>query len=219
MAFIESSFPPLDVWVRKQYLYDHQKGQGEYQRGRIISVKCLTGQVPLFQVLLDNGVLRDKLPSAALIHFDREIEPDKVPDQPFDHLCLWNSFSKSFSVVMIDYLGSCQVDVLLKDKQWYAGEYYCTIQWSGDTNENADLSLSEVPHEHKSHHVILLDNGNIALQPNNRIRWVEPSFVTKPFPERPDYKVTTEVFNAEAHGKWATEDSDRMFYTVDNPEN
>jgi hypothetical protein len=212
MAYIESSFPPIDVWVRREYLYDMEEHHGEFDRGRMVSVKCLTGQVPLFQVLLENGVMRDKLPCSAFVVFDREIDPTEAPAMAFDHLCLWNSFSKNFSIVQLNYLGSVTASAFLKDKKWYDGEYFATIQWAGDTNENADLTLSETPHEHKSHHIILLHNGNIALQPNNRVRWIEPSFTTKEFPARPDYKVCTQTFNAEGYEKWVTEDSDRYMY-------
>ena len=60
--------------------------------------------------------------------------------------------------------------------------------------------------------IILLENGQIALQPNNRIKWSEPSFVTKDFPEKPDYLVNKEWFNAEGFEKWRTEDSDNYMY-------
>jgi hypothetical protein len=103
------------------------------------------------------------------------------------------------------------VEVYMKDKKWYNGIYYATINWgSGDIN--TDISLAEDPMEHKSHHIILLDNGQIALQPNNRIKWSEPSFVTKAFPEKPDYMVNKEYFNCEGFEKWQTEDSEYMFY-------
>jgi hypothetical protein len=52
----------------------------------------------------------------------------------------------------------------------------------------------------------------MALQPNNRIKWSEPSFVTKPFPEKPEYLVCNEFYNVEDYEKWQTEDSERMFY-------
>ena len=99
----------------------------------------------------------------------------------------------------------------MKDKKWYDGNYYATINW-GSSDMNTDLTLSEDPMEHKCHHIILLDNGQIALQPNNRIKWNEPSFVTKSFPEKPDYLVNKDYYNCEGHNKWATEDSDIMFY-------
>ena len=214
MAYIESSFPPVDVWVRAEYLYDMKSHHGEFFLGRLVSVRGLPGQVPLFQVLLENGVMRDKLPCSALI--DRDKNPHDVPHMPFHQLCLWNSFSKTFSVVELAYIADATASVFMKDRKWYDGEYLCTIQWASETNENADLSLSVTPHEHKSHHVIILDNGCFALQPNNRVRWIEPSFTTKDFPKKPDYKVCTQTYNAESHGKWITEDSDNYFYTTCN---
>ena len=102
----------------------------------------------------------------------------------------------------------------MKDRKFYSGRYYATINW-GSNDANTDLTLSESPDEHKSHHIILLDNGQIALQPNNRIKWSEPSFVTKPFPERPDYLVNKDYYNCESFDKWHTEDSDRMFYDTE----
>jgi hypothetical protein len=106
-------------------------------------------------------------------------------------------------------------DVFMKDKKWYSGSYYATINW-GSSDMNTDLTLAEDPMEHKSHHIILLDNGQIALQPNNRIKWSEPSFVTKPFPDKPDFLVNKDWFNSEGYDKWNTEDSERMFYDTEN---
>ena len=62
MAYIEHNFFPLKVYVRNEYLYQHQKGLGEFTPGVIMSVRCMPGQAALFQVLFENGVMRDKLP-------------------------------------------------------------------------------------------------------------------------------------------------------------
>tara|TARA_R100001480_G_scaffold107285_1_gene109268 strand:+ start:520 stop:1161 length:642 start_codon:yes stop_codon:yes gene_type:complete len=207
MAYIEHNFFPMKVFLRNEYLYQDKKGHGEFSEGVIISVRCMPGQVALFQVLLDNGVLRDKLPSHALL-----TEPKTpTPDLPFDYLQIWNCFSYNFTIVQLSYLYDTPVSVYMKDKKWYDGTYYATINW-GSNDSNCDLTLSEDPMEHKSHHIILLDNGQIALQPNNRIKWTEPSFVTKPFPAKPDYLVCKDYYNAEGYEKWHTEDSQRMFY-------
>ena len=207
MAYIEHNFFPMKVFLRNEYLYQDKKGHGEFSEGVIISVRCMPGQVALFQVLLDNGVLRDKLPSHALL-----TEPKTpTPDLAFDYLQIWNCFSYNFTLVQLSYLYDTPVSVYMKDKKWYDGTYYATINW-GSNDSNCDLTLSEDPMEHKSHHIILLDNGQIALQPNNRIKWTEPSFVTKPFPTKPDYLVCKDYYNAECYEKWHTEDSDRMFY-------
>ena len=207
MAYIEGNFFPLKVYVRNEYLYQHEKGFNEFTEGTIISVRCLPGQAALFQVLLNNGVMRDKLPSHALL-----TKPE-IPnsDLPFHYLQIWNCFSYNFSVHHLSYVYDTRVSVFMKDKKWYEGSYYATINW-GSNDLNTDLSLAEDPMEHKSHHIILLDNGQIALQPNNRIKWSEPSFVTKPFPEKPDYLVNTDYYNCEGYEKWTTEDSYQMFY-------
>jgi hypothetical protein len=207
MAYIEHNFFPLKVWVRNEYFYQGKKGMGELTEGVIISVRCMPGQAALFQVLLDNGVLRDKLPSHALL------TKPKIPnpDLPFHYLQLWNCFSYNFTLIKLNFISGGPVEVYMKDKKFYSGKYFATINW-GSNDINTDITLSEDPMEHKSHHIILLDNGQIALQPNNRIKWSEPSFVTKPFPEKPDYLVCNEFYNVEDHEKWNTEDSERMFY-------
>ena len=171
----------------------------------------MPGQAALFQVLLNNGVMRDKLPSHAFL-----TKPElPKPDLPFHYLQLWNCFSYNFTLLKLNFVGGGPVEVFMKDKKFYSGKYFATINW-GSNDMNTDLSLAEDPMEHKSHHIILLDNGQIALQPNNRIKWSEPSFVTKPFPEKPDYLVCNEFYNVEDHEKWHTEDSDRMFYDTEN---
>ena len=173
----------------------------------------MPNQAVLFQVLLNNGVMRDKLPSHALL-----TKPETPnPDLSFHFLQLWNCFSYNFSLIQLSFVYGMRVSVFMKDKKWYDGNYYATINW-GSSDMNTDLTLSEDPMEHKCHHIILLDNGQIALQPNNRIRWNEPSFVTKDFPEKPDYLVNLDYYNCEGHNKWATEDTDFMFYDTDSKE-
>jgi hypothetical protein len=207
MAYIEHNFFPLKVFVRNEYMYQFKKGHGEFTEGVIISVRCMPGQAALFQVLLDNGVMRDKLPSHALL-----TEPElPETDLPFHYLQIWNCFSYRFTLTQLSYVYDTNVDVYMKDRQWHKGTYYATINW-GSNDINTDITLAEDPLEHKSHHIILLDNGQIALQPNNRVRWYEPSFVTKEFPSKPDYLVNNAWFNCEGFDKWHTEDSDAMFY-------
>lgn len=211
MSYIEGNFFPLKVYVRNEYLYQFTKGFGEFTEAIIVSIRCLEGQVCLFQVLFNNGVLRDKLPSSAFC-----LEPIiPTPDLPFHYLQLWNCFSNNFTIFQINYLYDMRVSVYIKDGKWYDGRYFATLNW-GKNNNDLDLSLSEHPSEHKSHHIIFLNNGQIALQPNNRIKWSEPSFVTKEFPTKPDYLVNKNIFNSESFEKWSTEDSESYIYGIQN---
>jgi hypothetical protein len=208
MPFHETSVPPMKVLVRREFMTDHQTGHGEYETGILISVRSIPGSCALFQVLLENGVLRDKLPIHALHHEAHEHV------HPFHHLQLWNCFSANFAIVELQFLSGLIVDVKMKSGEWVRGRYLWTMQWGSDVSHGFDLSLAVDPSEHKSGHLIELDCGEYAIQPNNRLRWHEPSHVTKPFPEKPDYKVNTDEWNCEALAKWTTEDSDAWLYEV-----
>lgn len=204
----EVSTPPIKVWVKKEFQYDLEKGFGEFDRGIIVSARSVCGSGMLFQVLMENGVLRDKLPIHAFV-------TDKnAPEIPFHHLQLWNCFSANFSIISINYLSGLKVDVKLKNGNWESGTYLWTFQWGPDYSHGIDLTLAADPFEHKSSHFIELDNGCFVLQPNNRLKWRDPSFITKPFPEKPDYKGNSKTWNCEGYDKWVTEDSNAWFYSI-----
>lgn len=202
----EVSLPPIKVLVRREFLYDLKKGHGEYDLGLLISARSIPGSAMLFQVLLENGVLRDKLPISAILH-----KPTQARE--FDELQLWNCFSANFCIVELNYLCGTRVEFYNKRKKWESGLYLFTFQWGSDMTYGIDLTQAEDPSEHKSGHFLQLDTGEFAIQPNNRLRFIDPSFTTKPFPENPDYKVNTQSYNCETSKKWITEDTDRYFYS------
>jgi uncharacterized membrane protein (UPF0182 family) len=74
-----------------------------------------------------------------------------------------------------------------------------------------DTEHSEIPDQHKCAHILALDNGNYAAQPNNRILWNISSFTTSK--HWPDYKVTTTEWNVENKG-FVTDDTDNFFYDI-----
>jgi capsule polysaccharide modification protein KpsS len=61
---------------------------------------------------------------------------------------------------------------------------------------------------------LALDNGNFAAQPNNRILWNVSNYTVSR--EWPDYKVQTTYWSVE-NKDWITEDTDKMFYEIQNP--
>lgn len=154
--------------------------------------------------MLNNGALIYRLPISAFVH-KRE-----APLIELSYLELWDCFSSNICVTEFSYLRAMRVDVVLKDRSVHAGIYNFTIDWHGN-------SLSDNPGEggHKCAHIIALDNGCYCAQPNNRIRWHEPSFITMPFPDKPDYETNNTVWSVENKGdRWVTENSDRLFYDV-----
>jgi len=220
MAFIEASLPPIKVWVRDGFFFDepdNPKYSGKYTKAILISVRCNEGSAALFQVLTEHGMMRDKLPISAIAWKIPESE-DLWKKYPFHALQLWDCFSKVFTLVTLNYVYNANVDVLMKNGDKLGGTYAFTIQWGANENTGMDLTLAEDFQEHKSHHLIMLDNGLFALQPNNRIvKWYEPSFVTKDY-DGPHWKINTQEYSCEQHDKWMTEDSDNYLYNTNKIE-
>ena len=96
MAFLIHPLPPHPVWVRKEYLYDHQKGFGEFTPGIWISVKSTQYKALYFETLLtEYGALYDKLPLSAFV--SEPVTPE--PDLPLDVLQLWDCFDYDLTVI------------------------------------------------------------------------------------------------------------------------
>jgi hypothetical protein len=74
-----------------------------------------------------------------------------------------------------------------------------------------DFTLSETPDEHKSYNLLKLDNGQFALQPNNRCRFFEPAFNPEVM-KKPDFKVATKKYRVEQFAKWRLGDTETFDY-------
>jgi hypothetical protein len=137
---------------------------------------------------------------------------EKMEHQDLEDLQLWNSFSYYPSITVFDFLKGQRCKYFSKNKnKVYHGEYLFTVDWAHPEPNISDTEHSEIPDQHKCGHVLALDNGNYAVQPNNRILWSIPSFTTSSFV--PDYKVQTTYWNVENKGL-VTEDTDKFFYDI-----
>jgi hypothetical protein len=101
--------------------------------------------------------------------------------------------------------------VVFKDgtKEW--GNYMMTFDWYNNP-------YSQEPTQYKAAHLIKLDDGNFALQPNNRLVWKDMSFTTKPFPDKPDWKVDNKDWVCESvSDRWIIHhENDNYYYSVKN---
>jgi hypothetical protein len=61
---------------------------------------------------------------------------------------------------------------------------------------------------------MLRDDGNYAIQPNNRVRLFDPSFTTKNV-NLIDRFVNTRKWDVEDANKWKTSDDNRYHYDVE----
>jgi hypothetical protein len=199
MNYINVDIPILYCFVRKEFLYDLAAHKGEFEPVSVFGIRSVGGRALGFHALTSNGAQIAGLPIHSLCWNKR------APRMPLDFLELWECFGEYVGVQKFDFLShaASRCRIILKDKTWIEGSYMFTVDWCKN-------SYSDEPSMAKSAHIIKLDNGNFAAQPNNRVLWFDPCTVVSK--ERPDYKVNTHVWKCETQPKWVTEDSDRFFY-------
>ena len=209
MSYLVANLPPIECYIRKEYLYDFQKGFGEYEPCYWVSVKSIKGKALYIESLLTNyGALYDKLPISAYV-WKTDIKKDEL--LPLDFLEIWDAFSYNISIIEKSTLSKLDVMVYMKDKEFYKGEYMFTIDSAHSEPNELNVSLSETPNEHKSFNVIKLDNGQFCAQPNNRILFHDQSLTPRGL-KIPDFKVSTKEFICEQGHKWSAGDDDSFFY-------
>jgi hypothetical protein len=184
----------------------------------VFGLGSISGRALLFHCLLTNGAIYWRLPISAFIQRGSgdTLYKGQMESQDLEDLQLWNSFSYYPAVTTFDFLIGQRCKYLGKDKKFIHGQYLFTIDWAHPEPNILDTEHSEIPDQHKCAHILALDNGNYAAQPNNRILWSIPSFTTST--HWPDYKVQTTEWNVE-NKDWKTDDTDDMFYQIDAKEN
>ena len=212
MSYLVSNLPPIQCFIKKEYLYDLEKGFGEFEPCVWVSVKSIKGRALYIESLISNyGALFDKLPISAYV-WRTDIKEDE--QLPLDFLEIWDSFSYNISVIEKSTLKGLQCKVFMKDKKMYDGEYMFTIDSCHSDPNELNVSLSQTPNEHKSFNIIKLDNGQFAAQPNNRVLFYDQSLTPKGV-TIPDFKVSTKEFMCENGLKWSAGENDDFFYTIE----
>ena len=210
MAFLVANLPPIKVYVKKEYLYDHEKGHGEFVEGVWITVKSIEGRALYFETYLpEYGALYDKLPISAFVN-----SPDIKLNLELEELELWDAFSYHIAVINKSYMGSMKCKYLAPSKKWYYGTYLFTIDSCHADSNILNVNYSEVPEEHKSFNILELDNGHYAAQPNNRVLFYDKS-LTPSKTLQPDFKVSTKYYCVEDQSKWTAGDDSNYFYGLE----
>ena len=213
MAYLNANIPVIYCQIRREYLYDLKKHHGEVEDCMVFGIASMSGRPLLFHALMENGGVYYRLPISAFIQHG--FEAKDVPRMQLHELEHWNCFSYYPNVIAFDAL-TTSGKYLGKDKKWYRGSYLFTIDWAHPDSNIVDTDHSEVPQEHKCAHIMALENGNYAAQPNNRILWHIPSYTVRD--EIPDWDVNTQNWSVEDGRDWKTEDSNKFFYGIEETE-
>lgn len=141
----------------------------------LISARALRNRPLCFQVWVDQyAACYDKVPPQCLYH--------SIPDDPENHeplplhkVQMWECLSGSIEAWQKQQLAD--VPVLLnmgKGQKPAAGHYWFTIDYLPENQAQGflDVGDSDLLEEHKEGNVIRLTTGQIAIYPNNRIKWL-----------------------------------------------
>ena len=181
--FLNENIHPLEVWVKSEFVTD-DKISGELYKGVTFAIASIDGRVLMFHVELETGAVYGRVPIQALLWR----KPVGVQLE-MKELQIYDCMSYYVGAITYDFLSErrCNIWVPAK-KEFFPGLYHTTIDWGFS-------SSSESPTIYKSAALILLDNGQIAAQPNNRIIWKDP--VPEDFNPPSDLKVTTKNYKVE----------------------
>jgi len=182
---VNKSLPPVKLLVRDQFLYNQNKGYGEYTKGVLVSVRSLRGQALQFSVLLETGALFTGLPAHALC-FDKE-----APALTIQACQMWDNISSEIDVFTIDLLRNMSCTVKLNDFQDVIGATYLfSIDYVGlDT-------LAATPDEWKCFHALRTEYGNLVFYPQYRIKFLDKS-LTDINSQLPSYAVNDKLWTVE----------------------
>lgn len=208
MSFLVVNLPPVHCYVRKEFLYDFEKGHGEFVPCIWVSLKSIRGQAFRIESYLpEYGALYDKLPLHAYVS-----RTDSLGDLlPLDYLQIWDCFSYNATIIQKSFLKNLSAKFLAKDKVWYQGNYMFTVDNASPDPNIIDTTYSEWPEDHKSFNFIELHNGQYAAQPNNRTIFLDAASNPKEL-KFPDFRVCTKTYRVEQNAKWSLGDSTTVMY-------
>ena len=206
MSFLIANLPPVKCYIRKEFLYDFEKGFGELVPCQWVSLKSIKGQAFRIESYLpEYGALYDKIPLHGYCW--KEVEDE----MPLDYLQICNCMSYDITVLKKAVIENLSCSFLAKDKQMVKGQYMFTVDSASPDYNVLDISYAEDTEDHKSFNFIKCDNGQFAAQPNNRTIFFEPS--SNPVQlKHPDFRVATKMWSVETDAKWSLGDTNTVMY-------
>lgn len=180
----------------------------KFEPAWLVSVRALRNRVLCFQVWVDKyAACYDKVPPHCLYW--------RLPEKadvtlPLHKVQMWECLSGSLELWRKEHLTDVPMLVNMGKKRppmrgfyWFTLDYLPEAQGYG----NVDVGDVELLEEHKEANVIKLDNGQLAIYPNNRLKWL-PVSLTKidAASAIPDWEVAT---NQQWDDWW--DDQDEIF--------
>lgn len=184
------NLPKTRVYIRKDAFGGSAE---EFEPSWLISVRAIRNRPFVFQAWVDAyAACYDKIPPQCVYWR----KPDKYHNAlPLHKVQMWECLSGS--VELWQKLQLVDVPMLVnlgKGHQPITGHYWFTIDFLPEGNSLGLLDVGDVEllEEHKEGNVIKLENGQIAIYPNNRLKWLPISLTTQSsIKEIPNWEVAS----------------------------
>jgi hypothetical protein len=204
MAYLNHNIPTQRCFIRNEYLYNHESGEGDFTSCDVHSVTSMEGITPLFEAFLENGVNWTRRPINAFC-WKRDAPKRYLEDHVY-----WDCFSSYADVSIRNRLSGLRAQLITPSGDKVEGEYLFTLDW-GFENKGGMLNVSfSETFEHKCAHMFKMDEGNYFAYPNNRIVWYDKAWTFNRLKENPGYKIDQNIYSVEGKQKYET---DNLYFT------
>lgn len=195
------NIPHLYIYVRAKFLHRGSDVGERLYPCVAHAIHSRGGKALMFHVYTNFNAHFSLVPLHALC--TKEI----TDELPLDMLQLWDCFDNEACWITYDYLYGKRCQVMLKDTTKVWGTYEGTVYWENN-------AYSDEPTQYKEGHLILLDNGQLAVQPNNRLIFRDMSFGTAEMPSEP-LTVLDDFPSVEGvSDRWVTGNNDQFYYDI-----
>jgi hypothetical protein len=199
MAYLNHNIPVLTCLIRNEYLFNHEKGHGEFTLADVHSVASIEKRVPLFEAFLENGVNWTRRPINAFCW------KEDAPVYPLTYHMYWDSFSPYIDVQVRQRLAGLRAELIDWKGGKHEGIYLFTLDWAWENKAGmTDINFSETP-EHKCGHLFKMDDGNYFIYPNNRIIWYDDAWTKDRITSNPGFKIDMNIYSVENERKVETD--------------
>jgi len=208
MAYLNSNIPVISCYFRNEYLFNHEKGFGEFTKCDVHTVTSIESRSILFDVFLENGVNWTRRPITSFCW------KQDAPVLPLEEHIYWDCFSYYVDVHIKHRLQGLSADLISISGKRYKGVYLFTIDWAHENNMMANISFAETL-EHKCAHIFKGEDGNFFAYPNNKVIWYDRAFTENRITKNPGYIIDSKSYSVE-NGNYYESNND--FVTDFTPE-
>jgi hypothetical protein len=171
--------------------------EDEFEPAWLLSVRAMRNRPLCFQAWIEKyAACYDKIPPQCIYWY--EPDSDHKP-LPLHKVQLWECLSGSIELWRKDQLSDVPIIVNLgKNQPPITGHYWFTLDYLPESlgPGSLDIGDTELLEEHKEGNVIKLSNGQIAIYPNNRLKWLPVSLTNK------DAATTIPPWSVATNAQW-----------------